>query len=112
MKSHLLRNIAIGGLVTAFGIFSLNGMTALAHENENGSQNRSNMPRNGQMMNPNHRGNRGQGNMMNPNHRGNMMQNLTPEEREAMQEECYENMRQNGQMYRNQPNNENQEQSQ
>lgn len=37
---------------------------------------------------------------------------MTPEEREAMQEECHENMRQNGQMYRNQPNNEDQEQSQ
>ena len=95
MKSYLFRNLLIGGAVTTLGVFTLNTMTALAQGNDN--QNRSNTPRNGQMMNQHDRANCGQ---------GQMMQNLTPEERQEMQERYDRNgMRQNEQpmMDRSQP---------
>lgn len=88
MKSYLFRNLLIGAFVTTLGVFTLNTMTASAHGDDN--QNRSNTPRNGRMMNQHDRANCGQ---------GQMMQNLTPEERQEMQERW----ERNDMPYRQQP---------
>jgi len=53
MKLRLLQNIVIGGVITAFGIFSFNTMTTLAQapldKEENVTPNRPSMPMNQNM---------------------------------------------------------------